>query len=47
MADVVSAIKLLHQEPVPELKKVIFDIFKGNLDFQKRFLEFLPETFRS
>ena len=47
MAEVADAIKQLHRKSLLELKVVIVDIFKGNADFQQRFLEFLPKRYRS
>jgi hypothetical protein len=47
MAEVADSIKRLHQKSVAELKTVLVDIFKGNAEFQQRFLEFLPKRFRS
>lgn len=47
MAEVADSIKHLHQKSITELKTNLVDIFKGDAEFQKRFLEFLPKRFRS
>lgn len=47
MAEVVDVIKRLHRKSVAELKSLLVDILKDNAEFQHRFLEFLPNRFRS
>ena len=48
MSEVVDVIKGFRQKSVPEVKRLLVDIFRGNRDFQQRFLEFLPRSqFRS
>ena len=46
LAEVVNAIKRLHQKPISDLKSELVEVLKGHAELLQRFLEFLPRRFR-